>query len=103
MIAEYKYYCPGVAFLVREETFYGGVEADLVGVFSPKPPGAGWRRYGQPGRAQDRGSAPAGGVARARGARARSNWSMTGVWSKLWRSATPARDAVTRRADLTDS
>jgi hypothetical protein len=33
-IAEYKYYCPGVAFLVREETFFGGVEADLVGVSS---------------------------------------------------------------------
>jgi hypothetical protein len=34
VLAEYKYYCPGVAFLVREETFYGGVEADLVGVSS---------------------------------------------------------------------
>jgi hypothetical protein len=34
IIAEYKYFCPRVAFLVREETIRGGVEADLVGVSS---------------------------------------------------------------------
>ena len=34
IIAEHKYYCPGVGFLVREETFYGGIEADLVDVSS---------------------------------------------------------------------
>jgi hypothetical protein len=35
VIAEYKYYCPGIAFMVREETFYGG-EADLIGVSSSR-------------------------------------------------------------------
>jgi hypothetical protein len=34
VIAEYKYYCPGVAFLVREDTVFGRVEAELVGVSS---------------------------------------------------------------------
>jgi hypothetical protein len=32
VIAENKYYCPGVAFLVREETAFGRIEALLVGV-----------------------------------------------------------------------
>jgi hypothetical protein len=30
--AEYKYFCPAVGFLVREETLRGGIQAELVGV-----------------------------------------------------------------------
>jgi hypothetical protein len=29
---EYKFYCPAVGFLVREETIRGSIEADLIGV-----------------------------------------------------------------------
>jgi hypothetical protein len=32
---EYKYYCPAIGFLVREEKIGGAIEADLVGVANP--------------------------------------------------------------------